>query len=866
MRPHHSFAVVPQLPDSLERLRALAWNLRFSWDPATCDLFRMIDPNLWDECGHNPVLFLGRVSQARLEECAQDDAILANLSRVWLDFSKYLASTSTWFTKSVGSAERPRVAYFSAEFGLAACLPLYSGGLGVLSGDHLKSASDLGVPLTGVGLLYQRGYFRQYLNSDGWQQESYPTNDFHNLPLHVARNEEGHEVVLHLPLEGRTLLVKVWRAEVGRVPLVLLDTNLPDNDPTHRGITSDLYGGDSDMRLYQEYVLGIGGYRALLALGMEPDLCHMNEGHSGFLALERMRIFMERDGLTFEEARVAAGASTVFTTHTPVHAAIDLFSQDQMERLFVEWRRVFGLSIAQFMDLGREHAGDDKSPFNMAVFALRMADVANGVSRLHGAVSRDMWRALWPNVPVDEVPITSVTNGVHTQTWVSREMRELFDRHLGPRWTRDPADRSVWAGVEKIPAEVLWRTHELQRQRLVTYLRRRARRQLEMTNATTVEIAAANDLLDAGALTIGFARRFAPYKRGNLILRDRDRLASILTDPRRPVQLIIAGKAHPRDDAGKKIIRELVHFSREPRIRGRIVFVEDYDMDVATQLVTGVDVWLNNPRRPLEASGTSGMKASANGALNFSVLDGWWDEAASEQVGWSIGNGEVYDDTETQDEIESGAVYDLLEHEIVPLFYDRGRDGLPRTWIRMMKEAMKGICPIFNTNRMVAEYATRCYLPAAKRAAHLHAEKFRGAKELASWLQHARETWPSVRVLEIESANVTERSVGDSVPVRARVQLGGLAPEHLSVQIYHGEVDASGDLIDAQALPMTAAADGGGGTRWFEGEMPCSRTGHRGYAIRVIPANPELGTPFVSGLIRWSSDLAADPQSVPLHS
>jgi starch phosphorylase len=863
VRPYHFFSVVPQLPQSLEKLRELAWNLRFSWDPATMDLFRMMDADLFEACGRNPVLFLGRISQARLEQCAEDDAILANLQRVWSDYSKYMSSNQTWFAKT-SRGRRPLIAYFSAEFGLAGCMPLYSGGLGVLAGDHLKSASDLGLPLVGLGLLYQRGYFHQYLNSEGWQQESYPVNDFHNMPIRPARSERGEEVLVTLPLGERTLHVKVWRADVGRVPLYLLDTNIIVNDESSRSITSDLYGGDTNTRLRQEYVLGIGGVRALAALGRRPDVCHMNEGHSAFLALERVRMLMEEDGLDFASARLATAASNVFTTHTPVRAAIDLFGPDQMEALFRPWRQTFGLSRQEFMDLGRESPGRQDSPFNMAVFALRMADAHNGVSRLHAHVSRKMWSFLWPQVPAEEVPITSVTNGVHTQTWISRGMRELLDRNLGPRWSRDPASREGWEGIEKISPDVLWRTHELQRQRLVTYVRDRMRDQLEQANATAVEIAGVHELLDAGALTIGFARRFAPYKRASLILRDPDRLQAILCDSRRPVQIIFAGKAHPRDEAGKKLIQDIVRFSRLPRVKGHVVFIEDYDMEVAKHLVQGVDVWLNTPRRPLEASGTSGMKSAANGVLNVSVLDGWWDEAAAERLGWSIGQGEVYDDPDVQDHIESSALYDLLEHEIVPLFYDRGRDGLPRGWIRMMKEALKGLCPVFNTNRMVHEYATRCYLPAVDRYSQLADDSFAGVRALAAWRERVQQAWDHVRILEIEAPEVTEFAVGDTIAVRARVSLGGLEPGDVDVQLYHGEVEPDGAIAAGEAVSMVPQNDAGDGAHWYSGEVPCPATGRRGYALRVLPRHAALATAFLPGLIRWDVEsLGHDWQPAP---
>ncbi|MGQ0722566.1 MAG: alpha-glucan family phosphorylase [Candidatus Eiseniibacteriota bacterium] len=853
MRPHRSYSVVPRLPAALEPLRELAWNARFSWDPATQDLFRMMDPNLWEACGKNPVLFLGTIPQERLDRCAQDDAVLANLERVWKDFAGYKNRESSWFAKKTGSLDSPRIAYFSAEFGLAGCLPIYSGGLGVLAGDHLKSASDLGLPLVGVGLLYQRGYFRQYVNSDGWQQESYPENDFHNLPVAPARNRDGAELVLELPLRGKTLRVKVWRCEVGRVPLLLLDTNLPDNDPSQRTITFDLYGGDSDTRLQQEFVLGVGGLRALEALGLEPDICHMNEGHSAFLAFERIRRLMQREGLSFAEARVLQAATTVFTTHTPVKAAIDLFDAGQVESVLGEWRRAFGLSPQDFMALGRERR-EENGAFNMAVFALRMADAANGVSRLHGRVSRRMWSHLWPGVPEDEVPISSITNGVHSQTWVSREMRELLDRYLGPRWCRDPDDGAVWEGVEKIPVEALWRTHEAQKHRLVSYVRDHLRRRLQDSNATAVEIAATGDVLDAQALTIGFARRFAPYKRATLLLRDPERLIALLSDAKRPVQIVIAGKSHPKDDAGKKLIQEIVQFSRRPEIRGRMVFVENYEMDVAINLLNGVDVWLNNPRRPLEASGTSGMKASLNGAINLSVPDGWWDEAAGRHLGWSIGAGEEYEDPETQDGIESGALYDLLEHEIVPLFFDRGKDGLPRGWIRMMKEGMKGIGPVFNTHRMVAEYAERYYRPLAARGARLLADGGRGVRELARWHARISAAWPEVRILDIEADESRERTVGDTITVRARVRLAGLGPSELDVQIWQGAVGPDGDLAHGDAVSMEPAEAWNDGTHWFRGEVTFGRTGRSGFSVRAVPRHPELATPFLPGLIRWSSD------------
>ncbi|MAF26271.1 MAG: hypothetical protein CME07_00215 [Gemmatimonadetes bacterium] len=579
----------------------------------------------------------------------------------------------------------------------------------------------------------------------------------------------------------------------------------------------------------------------------------MNEGHSAFLALERIRVLME-EGLSFAEARVAASASMVFTTHTPVPDAIDLFSTEQMESVFGEWRGALGLSSEELMDLGREHPGASGAPFNMAVFALRMASHANGVSALHGKVSRGMWNFLWPGLPEEDVPIGSVTNGIHSQTWVSREMRELFDRHLGPRWCRDPEDRTIWDGVDRIPDEILWRTREVQRQRLVSVVRSRLRERLVAANATPVEVAAAEGVLDPSALTIGFARRFAPYKRADLLLADPDRLRAILTNPDRPVQFVFAGKAHPRNDAGKKLIQEIVRFSRLPEVRGRVVFVEDYDMDVAARLVQGVDVWMNTPRRPLEASGTSGMKASINGVLNMSVLDGWWDEAAGERLGWSIGNGEVYDDSTTQDSIESGAIYDLLENEIAPLFYERSRDGIPEQWIGMMKETIRGICPEFNTNRMVREYAEQYYFPVADRSARLASNGNGATRELAAWMERVASVWDAVEIREIRTGDPAGLTVGSTVGVRARVALGGLSESDLLVQIYHGAVDAQGELAGAEGVRMIMDGTLEAGEAWFSGEVPCPVTGQRGFAVRVLPRHADLPHPFLPGLIRWDSD------------
>ncbi|MFH1175813.1 MAG: alpha-glucan family phosphorylase, partial [Acidobacteriota bacterium] len=634
MRPIRTFQVRPCLPERLQRLEELAYNLRWSWDHETIALFRRLDRELWETTEHNPVLMLQTVAQQRLEELAADEAFLAHLDRVWTDLADYMGGVGAWYRKAYGPAERPLVAYFSMEFGLTECLPIYSGGLGILAGDHLKSASELGVPLVGVGLLYQKGYFRQYLSPEGWQQERYPINDFYSMPVRLIRDQQGQPVVIALDLAGRRAAVQLWRAQVGRVTLVLLDTNVPENPRDFQDLTDELYGGDDEVRIKQEILLGIGGMRALDALGLRARVYHMNEGHSAFVGVERLRRLMKEEGLSLNEAGEIVLATTVFTTHTSVPAGIDVFSPELVARYLGSYLQELGANREVLLDQGRLHPGNRSEPLNMAVTALRLASFVNGVSRLHATVSRTMWRDVWPGVPADELPITHVTNGVHPGSWISEDMRSLYDRYLGPRWAEEPGDTRVWQAVHQIPAEELWRTHERRRERLVAFARRRLVAQLRRRGAGQAELAQAEEVLDPEALTIGFGRRFATYKRATLLLRDPDRLARILNQSGRPVQVIFAGKAHPRDGEGKALIRQIVQLAERPELRHRIVFIEDYDTIVARYLVQGCDVWLNTPRRPREASGTSGMKAAFNGVLNLSIKDGWWDEAYSHDAVW----------------------------------------------------------------------------------------------------------------------------------------------------------------------------------------------------------------------------------------
>jgi starch phosphorylase len=850
-RSIRTFTVMPHLPPRLQALQKLAYNMWWCWNHEAISLFRRLDPDLFEAVEHSPVKLLGALEQSRMEQLLRDDGFLAHMDRVEEVLDAYLGAT-TWYQETYGAQTDCRIAYFSAEFGLHESVPVYSGGLGVLAGDHMKSASDLGIPLSGVGLMYREGYFRQYLNVDGWQQERYPENDFFNLPLIPELRPDGSPLLVSVPFPGREVFLRVWRIQVGRVPLYLLDTNIPQNSPEDRTITARLYGGDHDMRVRQEMVLGIGGLRALVALGKAPTVCHMNEGHSAFCGLERIRRLMEESRLDFAAAREAVAAGAVFTTHTPVPAGNDVFSPQLIEYYFGEMISRLRVDKQEFLGLGRQNPRDHNEPFCMTVLAIRLANVVNGVSKLHGMVSRKMWKSIWPELPDPEIPITSITNGVHTPSWVSADILQLFERYLGVSWMERPADHAIWRRADSIPDAELWRTHERRRERLVAFARRRLKNQLKNRGAPPSEVNRADEVLDPDALTIGFARRFATYKRGTLIFRNIERLSAILNNKDRPVQIIFAGKAHPRDHGGKELIAEILHTARRPEFRRRIVFLEDYDIDLARMLVQGVDVWLNNPRRPLEASGTSGMKVCCNGGLNLSILDGWWVEGYAQDNGWAIGAGEEYTDLTYQDDVESRAIYDLLEQEIVPQFWTRSSDGLPRGWLRMMKRSISSNCPFFNTNRMVQEYVEKCYWPSAQRFGMLSADGLKKAAQLAQWRRRLGQFWSAVRVEGVEAHGADPMTVGGHLEVKAKVQLGGLSPDDVEVQLFHGVVDSFGDIPNPRTVPMSHNGRPEAGGAWaFAGTIPCRSSGQHGYAVRVLPKHADLGNPFEPGLLTW---------------
>ena len=849
MKNVRTFVVVPSLPAPLEELRELAQNLWWAWNPRAVDLFRRLDIDTWERVGHNPVALLGEVGQRRLEQAAGDTAYLAQLARVAEAFSSYMHG-DTWYQKTYPEHAEELIAYFSAEFGLHESLPIYSGGLGMLAGDHLKSASDLGVPLVAVGLAYRHGYFTQQLTDDGWQIDTYPSYDFHDWPATLVKDAEGNPLRIELPLASETLFAHVFQVNVGRVRLFLLDSDLQDNRPELRGITSRLYDSEPDARIRQEMLLGIGGLRALYTMGFQPAACHMNEGHSAFLALERMRHLKQTEDLSFREAREAVFSGGVFTTHTPVPAGIDTFAPDLVRKYLRLFADESGISMDDILELGREHPERPEQSFSMAVLALRTAYCINGVSKLHAEVARGMWQGCWPDLPRDEVPIRHITNGVHSATWTSPQMAELLDQYLGPGWSADPDDAELWKRIDEIPDAELWRVHERRRERLIAMARRRMRTQLERRGAPSADIRSATELLDPRTLTIGYARRFAPYKRATLLFRDLERLDSIVNDADRPVQFIFAGKAHPNDDAGKELLKQVMSVCQRPGFRRRLVFLENYEMGLAREMVHGVDVWLNNPLRQHEASGTSGMKVVANGGLHFSCLDGWWPEGADGNNGWTIGDASTYDDPAYQDYVDSQSLYSLLEREIVPLYYDRGEDNLPHKWIARMKHSMKTLCPVFNTHRMVREYCETMYLPAVKRHARFSADHYQHTRAVTALKTRLAESWHEIDIVGVDSQMRPELHVGDAFSLTATVRLGPIDPADVCVEVYHGRVSHTGEITDGRRLHMEHAGQGDHG-HTFTAEVPCLSSGQNGYAVRVLPRCDGQPDPRDPGLIVW---------------
>ena len=860
MKAIRRFAVRTVLPEPIAALGELASNLRWSWYTPARDLFARIDSERWERVGRDPVSLLSDLSSTELADLAADDEFVERVRRAKANLDHYL-SEPRWY-QSWSEAQRaqghepPRsIGYFSPEYGITEVLPQYSGGLGILAGDHLKAASDLGVPIVGVGLFYKTGYFKQSLNRDGWQQEDYPVLDPQGLPLSLLREEDGTPCVVTVDMPGdHELTAHVWRAQVGRVPLLLLDSDVPGNDDAMRQVTERLYGGGGEQRLQQEMLLGIGGVRALrlwsrLTGAPEPDVFHTNEGHAGFLGVERISELTASEGMSFDEAQEAVRAGTVFTTHTPVPAGIDRFDAKLIEVYFGGEQELPGVPVSRLLALGAEtFDGGSAGIFNMAVMGLRLAQRANGVSQLHGHVSRGMFDGLWPGFDDLEVPITSITNGVHAPTWVDDRVFDVAAEVLG---SRQVEEHDLWEQIGSVPVDRIWSTKREMRRGLVEEARRRLHASWLTRGASEAELGWTDSVLDPDVLTIGFARRVPTYKRLTLMLRDPERLKKILLDPERPVQLVIAGKSHPADETGKLLIQQMVRFADDPEVRHRIIFLPNYDIAMARHLYPGCDVWLNNPLRPFEACGTSGMKAALNGGLNLSILDGWWDEWFDGENGWAIPTADGVEDANRRDDLEAAALYELIETQVAPRFYDRDEDELPQRWLAMLTHTLSTLGPKVLATRMVRDYTERLYGPASDANAGVREESYSGAKALAAYKAKVREGWHEVRVDHVESRGLSDSpQVGEVLEVDAYVGLDGLEPDEVEVQVVHGRAAlTTDDITDWSTTALTFVERYDDGKCKFSGEVSIERTGQFGYTVRVLPYHRLMASPSALGLV-----------------
>jgi len=844
-----TYQIYPSIPESLTFLEVLSRNLWWCWKQDAITLFRRIEPQLWIESKGNPIYLLSHVSQRRLEELAEDDSFLAHMQRVKDRYEKRVAANVEPYNSLC--EEMGPVAYFSMEFGVNENIPIFAGGLGVLAGDYLKAASNMALPLVGVGLLYRKGYLLQYLDQEGFQQEEYPEIEFYYLPLERARDQKGNEITISITGPEGEVHAFVWRVWLGRTPLFLLDTNLPENTPEAREITARLYVAEPKIRLAQEMLLGIGGMRALAAMNLLPSVCHMNEGHSAFSAMERLALFMERYHVDLKTALQIVPRCTVFTTHTPVAAGHDSFSIDLVKPWIRPLKDRLGAGEEEILSWGQTEGFNKEEPFSMSILGIRMSQHLNGVSRLHGSTARKMWAHLWPGRPEDEIPISHVTNGIHVSTFISQEIWPLFERYLGPEWYMSSRRPENIDRIDEIYDDELWRAHEMSRSRLIRTCRGLLKKQYERRNAPKNVIDKIEAVLNPEVLTIAFARRFAAYKRAHLLLQDPGRLAAILNNESRPVQIVFAGKAHPQDKEGKAIIKRLIEFIHRPEIRQRAVFIEGYDMALARSLVQGADVWLSTPRRPFEACGTSGMKAAVNGVLNVSIFDGWWCEGYSEERGWRIGSGEEYVDSAYQDATESQALYNVLENSVIPCFYEENEGELPKRWIQMMKASMKMAMKDFCSLRMVGEYEQRFYNPIVHRLKALLNKNGLEARDLAFQQERLQNLWKDIHIgLPIQTRKGPFR-VGDSFEITVDVHLGKLNPEEVSVELYNGHMKAVDALEGISLIPMTVIEHFGNGSYRYGCQVSCRLSGRYGFTARVMPAGDGY-LKYLPRLITWS--------------
>ncbi len=859
MQPHfRSFVVETKMPKTLSRLRDLAYNLWWCWQPRGVEIFSRIDPFLWESTHHNPVKLLDQVPAARLTELAGNEGYVRLYAAVMADFDAYMKETAVnpALPKTDAVSWTHPVAYFSMEYGIHESFPIYSGGLGILSGDHLKSSSDLNIPLVAVGLFYKNGYFKQRINEKGEQVPEYVENRYGDMPIRQIRDDNGAPTIVSVELPGRTLYASIWKLAVGRITLYLLDSDLPSNTEQDRAVTSQLYVGDERVRVEQEILLGVGGARMLRRLAIKPSLYHLNEGHSAFLVFENIRHLMKANGMSFEEARELVKSQTVFTTHTPVEAGNERFPRDLIHHYFNSYIKETGISTERFFELGRLDAGENQ-PFIMTILALKAAAMANGVSELHGRMSRKMWERVWNGMHRSMVPIGHVTNGVHMPTFVAPEMRALLDTYLGVDWINDMLVPEKWGKVRNIPDQTLWEVKCNLRQALIAFARDHISEHWMPTKGSELTREDVVSRLRGSTLTIGFARRFAPYKRAYLMFQDLDRLDRIVNNPRRPVQIIFAGKAHPKDMHGADLVRQVVHISQDKRFAGRIVFIENYDLAVAKKLVAGVDVWMNTPRRPYEASGTSGQKVPVNGGINFSVADGWWCEGEKPDNGWTIGTpaAEVDEDTISNDIPEANHLYSLLEDTIVPLFYQRNNKGVPEGWLDVMRRSMETNVPAFNTNRMLLDYFTQIYKPSAERGRTLAADKGKLARELADWKRRAAGNFSSLHILDIALAGPADGVIqlGGKLTATVRLDLGEFKPEEVSIDLVVGPADPKQQVKNPQTFPMTAAEGAPQGRiMTYTVTLPAKEKGSYAYGIRIMPYHPNLACKEELGMVIWA--------------
>ncbi|PZC52599.1 MULTISPECIES: alpha-glucan family phosphorylase [unclassified Mesotoga] len=844
---------VPRLPEKLSRLEELSKNLWWSWNYHAQQMFKHMDPEMWYQEKRSPVRLLRRVRQTRLYELAEDKAFIKMYENTVEEFDKYMGGKDTWMEREHPERKEQCIAYFCAEYGLHESFPIYSGGLGILAGDHLKTASDMGLNFVAIGLLYRNGYFEQRIDESGWQQNIYHSYEFEDFPVVPALDKAGDEVFVNIDFPGRKVWAKVWKAEIGRTSLYLLDTDIPQNEPEDRKITGTLYGGDRETRIQQEILLGIGGVRALRMLGYSPNVWHMNEGHAAFLSLERIRELVQKNSIEFSTASMIVKSGNVFTTHTPVPAGNDTFTLDMIDKYFRDFWSKMHADRDEFLNLGIEKLQSGEQHFSMTVLALRLSALANGVSKLHGRVSRNLWNHIYPDLPAVEVPITHVTNGVHIWTWLNPNLVELLDKYLPEDWHERVYDPGIWEGVDKIPESEIWELHMSLKSRARGFLQGRLKRQRMRLGETIEDLLEVEEALPEDVLTIGFARRFATYKRATLIFKDINRLKSIIANSERPVQFVFAGKAHPADDPGKELIRKLYEISRTPEFKSRVIIVENYDMNIARHLVTGVDIWLNTPRRPHEASGTSGEKAGMNGVLNFSVLDGWWVEGFNGENGWAIGDNRDYRDQELQDRIDSVSIYSALEKEIIPLYYSRDEEGIARDWAKKMKSSIKEIGSKFNTHRMVAEYATDLYFPAADLSVEAERDGYKLAKSVAVWKDKFSASWNAIRIKPNVQAESSAKSVkvGQEIALSANIYLGTLDPSEVQAEIFVAKMNDEGEMDSFSLYPMKLVKEDVHGEYVYGGKFVVSEEGNLAYTVRVIPNPQKLPDRYFIPIAKW---------------